>query len=249
MLCCAVGCGLSPTRSKSYASRGNNVGPILINLGVLCFTNLIYHFDRCWGLVFVNFGCLILEKLGSHFVQFGCSILGVLYYVNITAAGAVDREFFLYRPSQSSPRASQSSAIASQSFFYSTCVSTELHTNRGLGARVGRRIQDCTGEKKRGGPNTQLSWSTPAPYAGVLRTLAFQTIGPDLLFGKPGSEPPRADPDLHSLPVPPELSRDVFLTCSWTSPLKHLLLRAFLAGIPPTKLPKVGVLDERFMNK
>ena len=36
------------------------------------------------------------------------------------------------------------------------------------------------------------------------------------------------------------LSRDVFLTFSWTSLLKHTLLRAFLAGNPPKKLSKVG---------
>jgi len=62
-------------------------------------------------------------------------------------------------------------------------------------------------------------------------------------------EPPRANPDLHSLPVPPELSLDVFCTFSWTSQLKHLVLRAFLAGNPPKKLSKLGVLDERGMKK
>ena len=62
-------------------------------------------------------------------------------------------------------------------------------------------------------------------------------------------EPPRAGPDLHGLPVPPELSRDVFLTFSWTSLLKHILLRTFLAGNPPKRLSKVGVLDERSMEK
>ncbi len=46
-----------------------------------------------------------------------------------------------------------------------------------------------------------------------------------------------------------ELSCDVFLTFSWISQLKHLLLRAFLAGDLPKKLSKVGVLDERSMNK
>ena len=39
------------------------------------------------------------------------------------------------------------------------------------------------------------------------------------------------------------------LTCSWTSLLKHLLLRAFLAGNLPKKLSKLGVLDERGMKK
>ncbi len=39
------------------------------------------------------------------------------------------------------------------------------------------------------------------------------------------------------------LSCDVFATLSWTSQLKHLLLRACLAGNPPKKLSKVGVLD------
>ncbi len=46
-----------------------------------------------------------------------------------------------------------------------------------------------------------------------------------------------------------ELSRDVFLTFSYPSQLKHLVLRAFLAGNLPKKLSKLGVLDERGMNK
>ncbi len=41
---------------------------------------------------------------------------------------------------------------------------------------------------------------------------------------------------------------NVFLTFSWTSLLKYLLLRAFLAGNPPKKLSKLGVLDERSMK-
>ncbi len=40
-----------------------------------------------------------------------------------------------------------------------------------------------------------------------------------------------------------ELSCDILATFSWTSQLKHTLLRAFLAGNPPKKLSKVGVLD------
>ncbi len=62
-------------------------------------------------------------------------------------------------------------------------------------------------------------------------------------------EPPRAGPDLHSLPVPPKLSLGVFFTFSWTSQLKRLVLRAFLAGNLPDKLSKLGVLDERGMKK
>ena len=63
-------------------------------------------------------------------------------------------------------------------------------------------------------------------------------------------EPPRADPDLHSLPLPPELSLDVFFcTFSYSSQLKHLVLRACLAGNLPKKLSKLGVLDERGMKK
>ena len=62
-------------------------------------------------------------------------------------------------------------------------------------------------------------------------------------------EPPRAGPDLHSLPLPLELSLDVFLTFSYPSQLKHLVLRAFLAGDLPNKLLKLGVLDERSMKK
>ncbi len=45
-------------------------------------------------------------------------------------------------------------------------------------------------------------------------------------------EPPGADPDLHSLAGPPELSRDAFLSFSWMSHLKHLVSTAFLAGNP-----------------
>ena len=48
-------------------------------------------------------------------------------------------------------------------------------------------------------------------------------------------EPPRAGPDLYSLPVPPELSLDVFLTFSYPSQLKHLVLRVFLVGNLPKK--------------
>jgi len=39
------------------------------------------------------------------------------------------------------------------------------------------------------------------------------------------------------------------LTFSYPSQLKHLLLRAFLAGNLPKKLSKLGVLDERGMKK
>ena len=46
-----------------------------------------------------------------------------------------------------------------------------------------------------------------------------------------------------------ELSRDVFLTFSWMSHLKHLLLRAFLEDCLPEMLSKVGVLAERSMKK
>ena len=56
-------------------------------------------------------------------------------------------------------------------------------------------------------------------------------------------------PDLHSLPRPLELSHDVFLTFSWTSQLKHLLLRAILASNLPKKLSKVCVLAERPKKK
>ena len=51
-------------------------------------------------------------------------------------------------------------------------------------------------------------------------------------------EPPRADSDLHSLPGPPELSRDVFFYFFMMSQLKPLVLRAFLAGHPPKKALK-----------
>ncbi len=42
---------------------------------------------------------------------------------------------------------------------------------------------------------------------------------PSALPGPPRAppEPSRADPDHHSLPVPLELSLDVFLTFAWTS--------------------------------
>ena len=43
--------------------------------------------------------------------------------------------------------------------------------------------------------------------------------------------------------------RDVFFTFSWMSQLKHLVLRAFLAGNLPKKRSKLGVLDERDMKK
>ena len=46
-------------------------------------------------------------------------------------------------------------------------------------------------------------------------------------------EPPRADPDLHSLLVPPELSHDVFSTLLGTSHAKPYVLRAFLEGTSP----------------
>ena len=42
---------------------------------------------------------------------------------------------------------------------------------------------------------------------------------------------------------------NVCLTFSYPSHLKHLLLRAFLAGNLPKKLSKVCVLDERGMKK
>ena len=41
----------------------------------------------------------------------------------------------------------------------------------------------------------------------------------------------------------------MFLTFWYPSQLKHLVLRAFLAGNLPKKLSKVGVLDERGMKK
>ncbi len=72
---------------------------------------------------------------------------------------------------------------------------------------------------------------------------------PELSQGLPELEPPRADPDLHSLPVPPELSLDVFLTFSYPSQIKPLVLREFLAGNLPKKLSKLGVLAETSMNK
>ncbi len=46
-----------------------------------------------------------------------------------------------------------------------------------------------------------------------------------------------------------ELSRDEFVIFSWMSQLKHLVLRAFLAGNLPKKLSKLGDLDERGMKK
>ena len=42
---------------------------------------------------------------------------------------------------------------------------------------------------------------------------------------------------------------DVFLTFSYPSHLKHLLLRAFLESCFPEMLSKVGVLAERGMKK
>ena len=42
---------------------------------------------------------------------------------------------------------------------------------------------------------------------------------------------------------------NAFLTFSWTSHLKHLLLRAFLEECLPEMLSKVGVLAERSMKK
>ena len=42
---------------------------------------------------------------------------------------------------------------------------------------------------------------------------------------------------------------NVFLTFSWTSNLKHLLLRAFLEDVLLEMLSKVGVLAERSMKK
>ncbi len=62
-------------------------------------------------------------------------------------------------------------------------------------------------------------------------------------------EPPRAGPDLHSLPVPPELSLDVFLTFSYPSHVKHPGLRAFLEDCLPEMLSKLGVLAETSMKK
>ena len=44
------------------------------------------------------------------------------------------------------------------------------------------------------------------------------------------------------------LRYDVSLTLSWTSQLKHLLLRAFLEDCPPEMLSKVCVLAERPME-
>ncbi len=46
-----------------------------------------------------------------------------------------------------------------------------------------------------------------------------------------------------------ELSRDVFLTFWYPSLLKHLVLRAFLAGHLPKKLSQISILYERGMNK
>ncbi len=40
-----------------------------------------------------------------------------------------------------------------------------------------------------------------------------------------------------------------FFTFSYPSQLKHLVLRAFLAGNLPKKFSKPGVLDERGMTK
>ncbi len=50
-----------------------------------------------------------------------------------------------------------------------------------------------------------------------------------------------------SLPVPPELSLDVFFDFFIPLSAQNLVLRAFLAGNLPKKLSKLGVLDERGM--
>ncbi len=60
---------------------------------------------------------------------------------------------------------------------------------------------------------------------------------------------PELRQSLPDLPGPPELSCDVFFTCSWMSQLKHLVVRAFLAGNLPNKISKLGVLHERGMEK
>ena len=72
-----------------------------------------------------------------------------------------------------------------------------------------------------------MTCAHPTPGAGIYDS------GAGFIDSGAGAdpEPPRADPGLHSLPVPPELSLDVFLTFSYPSHLKHLLLRAFLEGI------------------
>ena len=51
-------------------------------------------------------------------------------------------------------------------------------------------------------------------------------------------DPPRADPDLHSLPGPPELWRDVFSPFSGTSATESYFLRPFLEGHCPTSTSK-----------
>ena len=42
---------------------------------------------------------------------------------------------------------------------------------------------------------------------------------------------------------------NVFLTCSYPSHVKHLVLRVFLEDCLPEKLSKLGVLAERDMKK
>ncbi len=53
-------------------------------------------------------------------------------------------------------------------------------------------------------------------------------------------------------PQPPSAAGAIarcFFLFSWTSLLKHLVLKAFLAGNLPNKLSKLGVLDERSMKR
>ena len=74
---------------------------------------------------------------------------------------------------------------------------------------------------------------------------------PGALPGPPRAPPelPRADPDLLSLPMPPELSSNVFSTFVGTSQAKPYFLRAFLEGRRPKMVSEVGVLYGAVMKK
>ena len=65
----------------------------------------------------------------------------------------------------------------------------------------------------------------------------------------PRAEPPRADPDLHSLLVPPELSPDVLSTFSGTSATESYFLRPYLEGDLSDMVSKLCVLDGAVMKK
>ena len=86
------------------------------------------------------------------------------------------------------------------------------------------------------------------PVRGALRGVIFWKKDPPKLSQHlPGA--PRADPDLYSLPVPPELSPHVFSTSVGTSQAKPYFLRAFWEVCFPKMVSKVYVLDEAVMKK